>query len=400
MGGKVFADTKTPSSKLVKTPRILPDLYQKLSVEYHVRLENYFDRVVIPREPPGKADYGDIDYQVGGIKQEHSIHDDVWLHIKKALDADIYLSRKGSHSYAVPHPEISDAHVQVDIELAPGDGTPDAAELFKWTQFMKSDADLLQILGVSHRSLGLTCNDKGLHVRIGEIEPEDAKKSFIFLTRDPDTTMRFYGLDTAVYWAGFKDETALFDWATSGRFFYPQKYEKMVEKSNDRSRFDKRPMYQRFVEQYMPDHKGIGFTNNWTRKQVLEEVQKTFDIQAKYDSKMEEYHVGKKEKDLWKEVTAAVPIENKKNMTEARKALRHWVVFEDGRPHIANTPLLDQPSTWAKDMAPESKEDLLDWIKKCWHDVRALERARATAAKTAALSGSAGQASEDAGHEP
>ncbi|KAF2827061.1 hypothetical protein CC86DRAFT_370128 [Ophiobolus disseminans] len=386
MGGKKFANTKAPSGELVQTPRISPEIYEQLSAEYLSRLGQHFERVVTPRDPPGKADYGDIDYQVGGIKQDPSTPDDVWSRLKHVLDAEIHLSSKGSHSYAVPHPKISDAHVQIDIELAPGDGTPDAAELFRWTQFMNNDADLQQILGVSHRSLGLTCNDKGLHIRVEEVEPQDAKRSFIFLTRDPETAMKFYGLDTTDYWAGFVIETKLFDWATSGRFFYPQKYEKMVEKSNDRSRVQKRPMYNRFVTEYMPAHSERGATNDWTRQQVLEEALKTFNIQEEYDAMIEKHHFNVKEKELWEEVSAALPSMGKNSLTEARKALRRWVDFEDGRPRIASTPSVDRPTTWSKDMTPGSKDELLDWVKAHWEQAKALEKARAKAAKEAAVS--------------
>lgn len=386
MGGLVFAKTTTPAGKPVHTPRISPELYKQLSTECQSKLEQHFDRVVIPREAPGKADYGDIDLQVGGIKFDHSTPENIWTRLKKVLGTEINLSRNGSHSYAIPHPDIPDAYVQVDIELAPGDGTPAAAELFNWTSFMKGDADLLQILGVSHRSLGLTCNDKGLHIRVEEIEPQDAKMSFIFLTRDPDTAMKFYGLDTATYWAGFKDEVDLFDWATSGRFFYPQKYEKLVEKSNDRSRLDKRPMYKRFVTEYMPAHADRGASNEWTRRQVLEEALKTFDIQAEYDAKMEEYLFKKAELELWEDVKSALPLEGNPRK-DALRGLRRWVIFEDGIPQITTTPILHDNTVWTKCMAPGSKEELLGWVKAHWAEARSLERARANAARAAAMSG-------------
>jgi hypothetical protein len=56
-----------------------------------------------------------------------------------------------------------------------------------------------------------------LHVRIAEIEPYNKKKALLFLTRDPDKMIKFYGMDVAKYWDGFTDEKDLFDWATSGR---------------------------------------------------------------------------------------------------------------------------------------------------------------------------------------
>jgi hypothetical protein len=386
MGGLVFANTSQKSGEPIRTPRITPELYQQLAEECRSKLQAHFGRVAIPREPPWKADYGDIDFLVGGIKSKVEDGVDLWKELKEAFGTKIHVQNGGSHSFAIPHPKEKDAYVQVDVELAPGDGTPDAAVLFEWTRFMKGDSDLLQIIGTSHRSLGLTCNDKGLHARVAEIEPYDAKKSMLLLTRDPDEAMRFYGLDPATYWTGFKDETELFDWATSGRFFYPQKYEKMVEKSNDRSRFDKRPMYKRFVLDYMPAHSDRGATNDWTRQQVLDEALKTFDKQAEYDIIIAAHQFKIDEEALWEEVKAALPVEGNPRR-DALKGLRRWVVFENGEPKLTTTPTLDDKTVWTTEMAPGSKDSLLDWVKDNWEEAKSLERARASAVKAAAKSG-------------
>lgn len=41
----------------------------------------------------------------------------------------------------------------------------------------------------------MTANDKGLHVRIREIEAANKKQSLVFLTREPGEVCRFFGLD-------------------------------------------------------------------------------------------------------------------------------------------------------------------------------------------------------------
>jgi hypothetical protein len=218
MGGKAFSNAHVP--------RMSPAVYQQVSTECQAKLETVFPKVVLPREAPGKADYGDIDFLVEGPT---SLEDQVWIKAKEVLGAEFYLSNGNSHSFGVPHPERSDAHVQVDVELSPESGTAEGPELFEWTRFMKGDSDMMQIIGISHRNFGLTCTDKGLFVRLEQIEAYDHKKAKLFLTRDPDQAMDFYGLDKAKYWSGFKDEDDLFDWVTNGRFFSAAVFERREE---------------------------------------------------------------------------------------------------------------------------------------------------------------------------
>jgi hypothetical protein len=374
MGGRTFAD--------IQVPRMLPALYQRLSAEYQTKLETVFNQVTIPRDAPTKADYGDIDYLVEGIGSRASLNGEVWFEVKNLLGADRYVRNGDSHSFAIPHPEVAEAFVQVDVELCPGSDTQDGIELFDWTRFMKGDSDLLQILGISHRSLGITCNDQGLHIRVEEIEPYNKKKALLFLTRNPNKAMEFFGLDTARYWAGFSDEVDLFNWATSGRFFSPTIFENRVEKSNDRSRQAKRPMYARFVEEYMPAHTDKNTSSNWSRQHVLEEAIETFDKQAEYKLMIDEHKFKGAEEKLWQELREIVPAQGN-SLTVAMKGLRRWVKFLDGVPHIAAEPDLDDRPAWTMLMAPGSKESLLGWVKDHWEEAKVAEKARAAAAKAA-----------------
>lgn len=378
MGGLVFADKHVP--------RMSPELYKQLSVECQSKLERLFDKVVIPRDAPAKTDYGDIDYLVEGIKLPVISTGDIWIEVRSMLGAELHLCRGGSYSYGIPHPEIPNAYVQVDVELSPGNGTPDGPELFEWTRFMKGDSDLLQILGVFHRPLGILCNDQGLHVRVAEIEPYNKKKALLFLTRDPNKAMDFYGLDRAKYWNGFEDETDLFDWATNGRFFSPAVFERRVEKANDRSRQAKRPMYARFVEKYMPAHANEKAPNIWTRQEVLREALEMFEKATKYNVMIEEHQFKEAEEALWQELRAAVPVEGTA-LNVAMKGLRRWVAFHDGQPQIASEPDLNDKPAWTKAMSPGSKDSLLEWVKSHWEEAKALEKARANAIKAAATMG-------------
>jgi hypothetical protein len=375
MGGKTFAN--------VSVPRMSSDVYLRLSVECQAKLETLFENVVVPRDAPGKADYGDIDFLVEGIRDTGSPSNDLWTQVKHALGAQLYTHNGDSHSFAVPHPNIPNAYAQIDVELSPGNGTPHGAALFAWTRFMKGYSDLLQILGIAHRALGILCNDQGLHVRIEAIEPYNKKKALLFLTRDPDAAMDFYGLDREKYWVGFASETELFDWATGGRFFAPEVFEQRVEKNNDRARQAKRPMYRRFVKEYMPAHMGKNVESTWTRERVLEEAIEMFGKRAEYNAMMEEHNFKEAEEGLWQEVREVVPVEGS-SLTMALKGLRRWVAFENGEPQLATVPDLNDKPAWTKSMAPGSNESLLSWVKEHWEEAKALEKARASAAKVAA----------------
>ncbi|CAO2647358.1 Nn.00g082800.m01.CDS01 [Neocucurbitaria sp. VM-36] len=379
MGGLAFANVVTRNGKPPSVPRMSPELYRIISAECQLKLEKLFDRVVIPREAPVKVDYGDIDFLVEGIRP-HTLRSNIGIAIKNIIGADLHLPRGDFHSYAIPHPEIPDAYVQIDVELLPGDGTPEGPELFQWTRYMKGDSDLLQVIGVSHRPLGLTCNDRGLHVRVEEIEPYNKKKALLFLTRDPNKAIKFYGFDADKYWAGFTDENDLFEWASSGRFFSHEVFENRVEKSNDRSRQTKRPMYRKFVEEYMAIRQGQGNQHAWTRQRVLEEALAFFDKHAEYDAMMREHHNKEAEENLWKDIRASLPIEGN-SLALALKGLRRWVVFDNGEPRITNEPNLDEYQWWAIVIPAEKRKKVLDWVKENWEEIKALEKARARAAK-------------------
>jgi hypothetical protein len=382
MGGRAFKNTPTASGKPVTIPRLSPELYEKLCTQYQAILETLFDRVVVPRDVPWKTSHGDIDFLVEGIRAPITT-DQVWPAIQDALRAELILRNGGSTNYAIPHPELPDSHVQLDVELCVGEGTPGSAELFEWTRFLKGDGDLLQIIGIIHRSLGLTCNDRGLHVCVSEIEPYNKTQALIFLTRDPKEVMEFYGFDLERYQAGFTSEDDLFAWVADGRFFSHEIFSNRVEKSKDRARRTKRPMYQRFVEGWIPTNPDKGADIGWTREGVLHDAIIAFDKQTQYDDMMKTHRLKSTEEELWKDIPAAVGVTSK-SLPTILKGLRRWVTFEDGQPKISSDPNLDTPLIWSKFVTAENKDDVLDWVSKNWENVKTMEKARANAAKAAA----------------
>lgn len=369
MGGKVFDNIETANGDPPHVPRMSPELYKQIISEVQPKLERLFEQVVVPRDAPCKVDHGDIDFLVEGVRSTTRTQD-LWETTRISLGAVLYVCRGQSHSFGIPHPSESDAYVQVDVELSPGNGTSDSAELFKWTQFMKGDADLLQIVGIAHRPLGITCNDRGLHVRLEQIETYDKKKALLFLTRSPVEAMRFYGFSSKKYQEGFDSETELFDWVAEGRFFSREVFEKRVEKADDRSRQLKRPMYKRFVEQYMPNTpKGTGKT--WTRQEVLLEAIKMFDTQAEYDAMVATHRAKEAEEELWKDVKAIIPAEGKA-LASAVRALRRWVVFQDGRPQIGTMPATPEKyEVWSQLV---DRREIVSWVEKHWQEVKSRDK--------------------------
>jgi hypothetical protein len=369
MGGNIFK-TAGPGGTPLEVPRMKPDIYNNMAVDLQSKLQKIFLMVTVPREPPGKPDYGDIDILVSG-----SLYYWDALILKDIIGATHVSENGRTISFAVPYPAWSHGYAQVDIEVAPGAGTPDSESLFKWTQFIKSDGGLLQLIGICHRGLGIKNNDRGLHVCLEEIEPYNRKKSLLFLSRDPDEVMRFYGYDAEKYWDGFESEEDLFKWVTSSRFFDCTLFENRSETSNDRSRQKKRQMYSRFIEEFMPNHMNTrNCGQSWTRQQVLEEALNVFDKHNEYKAMIEEHVMMTWDAEIHGRVKDLLPPTNSRNLT--LRALRRWVDFAEGKPFISSEAKLEQ-CLWSRALANGgSVKDFLEWVGQNWQKVRALEQQR------------------------
>ncbi|KAF2269578.1 hypothetical protein CC78DRAFT_529314 [Lojkania enalia] len=368
MGGQAFAKAG-PNGSPLNVPRMPLETYEKMAAVVKTELEHIFRHVDFPREAPGKHDFGDIDVLVEG-----SIGP--WTHqsIKEAIGGLYHLNHGGTHTYAVPHPDITEAYVQVDVEISPGNDTSAGPELFEWTMFMKSDSDLMQIIGICHRSLGLTCNDKGFHVRVEQLEPYNKQKSLLFLTRDPDKAIAFYGLDVFKYKCGFETEDELFDWISQGQFFSRTMFRERTEKANDRQRLRKRPMYGRFIEEYMPAHPEAGTDGReWTREEVLGKALDTFQKHEQYHAMIKEHEIRENEMDLWRRIKEHLPLEGK-SLGFALKGLKRWVDFKDGQPYILSEPILEDHIIWSR--VTSNEDQLMAWITLNYAQVKALEKAR------------------------
>ncbi|KAL1593803.1 hypothetical protein SLS60_010535 [Paraconiothyrium brasiliense] len=386
MGGQAFAHIVT--DKPINIPRLSPDTYRQVAADVKSKLETLFHHVTIPRDAPEKIDFGDIDFLVEGIRDPKN-NSDIWVSVKEVLGAVLFVS---PHHFGIRHPSVPDAYVQVDVELSPGNG----AENFEWTKFMKSDSDLLQIVGVIHRSLGITCTDKGMHVRIEEVESYNRKKSMLFLTRDPIQAMQFYGYDKAKYHQGFDSEVELFDWATNGRYFHWELYEDRDENSNDRTRLNKRPMFRRFVLEYMPSC-GKGTTSRTltenrdpdaaipSRQEVLQEALRMFGKHEEYNAIILEHKTKGVEEALWLQINNSIPSQDAAR-GPILKGLKRWVTFKNGRPYITEQPIATSMKLkWSEHFPNDAIPDILAWIAENRDQIGKLEELRASEARKAGM---------------
>ena len=73
--------------------------------------------------------------------------------------------------------------------------------------------------GVVVATAGLTINDRGLHVRVPEMEGINRKAAMILLTFDIVKMLEFPGLDVGKWKSGFESDEEVFEWCLGGRFW-------------------------------------------------------------------------------------------------------------------------------------------------------------------------------------
>ncbi|KAL9614460.1 MAG: hypothetical protein Q9167_001063 [Letrouitia subvulpina] len=236
MGGKAFSHGSSPLS----TPRIPPALYFFLHDRCLTELSTFFIHVETPVEGPEKDSYGDLDFVACSPLPCYSLEA-----VSQSINTVRSVSNAGTISFAVPYPDLEDSFVQLDLHVCP-------EEDFKWLLFRHSHGDLWAILGPSMRGVGLVVNEKGLYLRIPEIEGLNRKKSQLQLTSDPGEVLDFLGLDQERYQQRFETRNALFEYACGMRFFQPKAYVRDTLTTNDRKRTVKRDQYAKFLDEFLP----------------------------------------------------------------------------------------------------------------------------------------------------
>ncbi|EKG19027.1 hypothetical protein MPH_03717 [Macrophomina phaseolina MS6] len=347
MGGHAFE----PDG--LHTPRIPTGLYDQLKKNYAAALAPFYQHTAYAEVLPDKSTHGDVDILAEGPHVTTTT-----ARIAAALNATAYKSNGRVTNYAVPHPTLPGAHVQLDVQLSPPGH-------LAWQTFFTSYGDLSQILGVVHRPLGLTATDRGLHVRVPEIEPSNKKASMILLTRDPLAVLAFLGLDAARYvQRDFAGETDVFAWVAAARFF-------------DRA---KRGMYRRFVDEWVPANLEAGADCKWTREMVLEEALEAFGKRTEYEARLMEHRERLREDALWHAIKETVPRKGE-SLALVIRGLKRWVSMDGGALMLREEPLPEGKKCWVKELEKGGEGRVLKWVEEHWPYVQIKEKAWATLKK-------------------
>lgn len=301
-------------------------------------------------EAPGKESYGDIDTLVYGPLDPSwgSPEDDSGMlaeNLTMALNAKKFIRQRGNPTInlAIPWPNLDDdaakgidKYVQLDVHTCL---TPMA---FQWQLFHTAHGDLWNIIGSTIRRFGLTVNDRGMYLRIPEIELYDRKRSMIFLTANPSEILRFLGLAEERWWRQFRSKEEMFEYAAECRMFWIKDdlSESEVEgnapcetvatknpdsegqeggekgkkklKHNDRQRMAKRPIFREWIEEFIPRcrERGVFEMARTSREQTQQEALTEFGVREEYETRLQEWRLTRHQDELWRVVIkGSVPID-------------------------------------------------------------------------------------------
>ena len=363
----------------LQTPRMSLEVYNEQKNVAIQQLRGFFEVVVAPAEAPEKDDYGDVDILVQGPKVDFT-----WHQVASTLNARRAFHNGDSHSFAIP---INDTtYAQVDVHIC-------APSFVEWECFLDSYGDLMQIMGRFLRPLGLTATDKGLHVRIAEIESRNRKSSMLYLSHSVEDVLGFLGLDIQQYRKGFESLEDLFSWFIGGKFFHPSAITVNNESANDRQRMRKRPMFRMFNDEWLPRN-----ADRWGDKQpspredILCQALACFGRRAEYEEKVAAWNAEKDEEELWSNIAAVISGEGQRDINIVIRGLKRWVYFDpEGHPSVRNEAEMDpeQQPCWTSHLrqvgngaaAGLSKDSLFEWVCEHWQEVKGLEKDRISTAK-------------------
>lgn len=252
--------------KKVTLVRLPKEIYQKVEscvVDKYLQLEL---NVFVTRYLDSKLDFGDLDLIVEtppGFDIKASIQklfEPVEIVANGNVFSFSYLVDKGLEDVDSSDPR----YFQIDIISVP-------PEDFVNSKFYFSYGDMGAIIGAITKHWGFSFGGNGLTYDVCASEGDHTTSlSKIVVTKDPYEVCEITGLDPGILteWLGARQdspsglpggqskltETDLFDWVTGSRLFYPEFWSSRSKKWNyeNRSRLKDRPMYQRFIYQYLP----------------------------------------------------------------------------------------------------------------------------------------------------
>jgi hypothetical protein len=423
MGGRAFANHDPP----LATPRMPLEIYSQVLDSILTLLRQHFVYVDSPIEAPGKDSYGDVDFLV--CSPTSSSFDILSTHRKtvgenlsKLLNAKAFFAESGNPTInlAIPWPQSKigqeERYIQIDVHSLP------SPKLYTWELFHSAHGDLWNILGSTIRPFGFTVNDRGLFLRIPEIELHDRKKSMVFLTDSPSEVLALLDLDEERWWKQFENQDEMFEYAAGCRLFWvKEKVESAEEgdeanivgevggglgaqeggeagkkklKHNDRQRMAKRPIFASWIEEFIPRcrEQGRFGSNTITREGIRDEVFKKYPIKEEYETRLRDWSMLRHKDELWREVIkGSVPVEGVDPPLRAAaiRQLKSVIMEqEEWEGKVVDAARTNEEGYWNLDVVREfvkgnwQKAGEIGWIRT---QQRAKETMRVKAEKKATL---------------
>ena len=349
MGGSAFADPKDPSGSL-HTPRMPLHIYNYARDRALRILDNLYAHARCPIEAPAKADYGDVDILVAC---PHDQAKTTTASLAAALGATQYKNNGPMTNFALPWPTVEELNASLSPDIITTTAQPNVAatspstnsktslgashhdttnlhttdipryiqldvhacptaEHFHWELFHQAHGDLWNILGGMIWPYGIVVNNVGLYLRLAGVHNISKDQRMIQLTTSPDAVLDFLDLDRRRYWTPFESLDAMFAYAAECRFHNPKAYGcKEDLKANDRLRMKKRPMFRKWYEEYLREHRedepgrsaGVG------REEVIEEAKTTFGVEKEYEEKRDKGLWKMGEEKVWSDIRNGLPVE-------------------------------------------------------------------------------------------
>jgi hypothetical protein len=385
MGGLAFASGPNPLS----TPRMPLAVYEVVKSRCHEILKQYYTYVATPIEAPGKKDYGDVDFLVA-CPTPLCHGPNIAVILGKALGTEHSISGKGSNSisFALPWPkevdseaktgdqgsgnDHADCFVQVDVGVCHGE------EEWEWMLFHHAHGDLWNILGSTIRKLGLTVNNIGLYLRIEDIELIDRKKSLVLLTKKPSEVLSFLALDEEQWWHQFESAQAMYDYAAGCRYFWADdefkeiEEDKKVLKHNDRKRMNLRPVFRKWVEEFIPECRASGKYNRQplSKEQVRANAFERFGVKDEYEQRLIVWRRERQTDEVWRDmIKGGLPTEDVDSQLRAAAIRGLKAIIIEGELSDGITP----PKPLKNANGFYDMDAVVEFVRDNWQHVGAIQ---------------------------
>ncbi|KAM0794002.1 hypothetical protein BDR22DRAFT_978094 [Usnea florida] len=359
MGGRAFLSGPKP----LNVVRLQPKQYIELRDYYQRILLKFYSRVVVPPEAPEKVDHGDIDVLVDESLFNFAVED-----LKQALGAEAHMKTGCTNCFAIQLSEDDDKYFQLDIQTCKKGS-------LEWASVIYGYGDIWHIIGSTVTRFDLTIDDSGLHARVKKMEGTSRKDRRLFLTSDPQEMMDFLGLDGLKYEQGFSNLDELFDWAVAMPFFQKKIFQKESTSADQQRIREKRPMYAKFVEEWLPQAMSSNGRVNEDKttvtsidvgKNLLNKALLRFQKREDYERLVQDQRKVALKDEMWKKIARLLPLRGKE-LGQAMVALKATLWWNDGNP------TLRVESDTSVERIPALDTDVLDelllpWIEKHWRE--------------------------------